>query len=88
MPAMSKTSQRQLDAANEAVDDMEPELRQLAGLVITLRFLGEADDSIEPLAISAIARAAGSTLDQIDDAWRRAMEALRKAAQSQPETRR
>jgi hypothetical protein len=77
MPAITKTSQRQLDAVSEAVDDMEPELRQLAGLVMTLRFLGEADDSIEPLAISAIALAAGSTLDQIDAARRRAMAALR-----------
>ena len=79
MPAKSKTNQRRLEAATEAVDDMEPELRQLAGLVMTLRYLGEADDSIEPLAISAIARSAGSTLDQNDDAWQRAIAALRNA---------
>jgi hypothetical protein len=80
MPAKNKTDERhQIDAATEAVDDMEPELRQLAGLVVTLRYLGEADDSIEPLAISAIARSAGNTLDQIDDAWRKATAALRNA---------
>lgn len=88
MPAMSKTSPRQLDAATDAVDDMEPELRQLAGLVLTLRLLGETDDSIEPLAISAIARAAGSTLDQIDDAWRRAIAALRIGRAISPEAQR
>lgn len=86
MPVTSKISQRQLEAATDAVDNMEPELRQLQGLVITLRFLGEAEELIEPLAISALARAAGSTLDQIDAARRRAMAALRKAEQCPPKT--
>lgn len=31
MPAMSKTSQRQLDAVTEPVDDMEPERRVVQG---------------------------------------------------------
>jgi hypothetical protein len=34
---------------------MEPELRQLASLVTALRYLGEADDAIEPIAISSLA---------------------------------
>jgi hypothetical protein len=37
---------------------MEPELRQLEGLLPALRLIGEAQDNIEPLAISAMARGA------------------------------
>ncbi len=67
-----------LETIVDTLDGMEPELRQLAGLVMTLRILGEADDSIEPLAISSIARSAGNTLDDIDRAWRDARADLRR----------
>ena len=66
-----------LETIVHTLDEMEPELRHLAGLVMALRILGEADDAIEPLAISSIARSAGSTLDDIDRAWRSAMAGLR-----------
>lgn len=67
------------ETAVEAIDGMEPELRQLTGLLVALRILGEADDAIEPIAISSLARSAGSTLDDIEQRWRRAIEALRSA---------
>ena len=62
-----------LEAATDAMDGMEPELRQLAGLLVALRVLGEADDAIEPVAISSLAKSAGSTLDDIEELWRTAI---------------
>jgi hypothetical protein len=47
-----------------ALDEMEPDLRHLEGLIAAFRILGEADDSIEPVAISSLAlcaRDAGGT---------------------------
>jgi hypothetical protein len=41
-----------------ALDEMEPELRHLGGLIAAFRILGEADDSIEPVAVSTLARCA------------------------------
>ncbi len=67
------------EMAVEAIDGMEPELRQLSGLLVALRVLGEADDGIEPVAISSLARSAGSTLDDIEELWRTAIGALRSA---------
>lgn len=67
------------ETAFEAIDGTEPELRQLTGLLVALRVLGEADDAIEPVAISSLARSAGSTLDDIEQLWRTAIEALRNA---------
>lgn len=77
----SKKSDRKPAAENvvEALDGMEPELRQLAGLVAALRYLGEADDVIEPVAISSLARSAGSALDDIEQLWRTAIGALRSS---------
>ncbi len=67
------------ETAVEAIDGMEPELRQLTGLLVALRVLGEADDAIEPVAISSLARSAGCTLDDIEQLWRTAIGALRSA---------
>lgn len=80
MPAKLKVRKpRHFETAVDAMDGIEPELRQLAGLVITLRILGEADDSIDPMAISSIARSAGDTLEEIDKSWRTAVATLRGA---------
>jgi hypothetical protein len=67
------------DTALHAIDGMEPELRQLTGLLIALRVLGEADDAIEPVAISSLARSAASALYDIEHLWRTAIRALRGA---------
>lgn len=67
------------ETAVEAIDGMEPQMRQLTGLLVALRVLGEGDDAIEPVAISSLARSAGSTLDDIEELWRTAIEALRSA---------
>ncbi|MBX3582968.1 MAG: hypothetical protein KF810_13835 [Rhizobiaceae bacterium] len=80
MPASLKFRKlRHVETAVDALDGMESELRQLAGLVVALRILGEAGDAIEPPAISSIARSAADTLDEIDKSWRQAIAALRGA---------
>jgi hypothetical protein len=79
MPNTRKSRSPGHDTAVESIDGMEPELRQLTGLLVALRVLGEADDTIEPVAISSLARSAGSTLDDIEQLWRTAIGALRSA---------
>jgi len=61
-----------------ALDDMEPHLRHLDGLVTAFRILGEADDSIEPVAVSSLARCVRETLEEIQRNWRTAIGALRE----------
>lgn len=65
------------DVVIGALDGIEPELRHLDGLITTLRILGEADDFIEPVAISSLARCARETLEEIERDWRTAIGALR-----------
>lgn len=65
-------------AALGALDDMEPYLRHLEGLITAFRILGEADDSIEPVAVSSLARCARETLEEIEQNWRIAIGALRE----------
>ncbi len=65
------------ESAVGALDEMEPELRHLDGLITALRILGEADDSIEPIAMSSLARCARESLEQIEQDWRTAIRALR-----------
>ncbi|WP_156465111.1 hypothetical protein [Mesorhizobium sp. Root552] len=64
--------------AYNALDAIEPNVRHLTGLVAALRILGEAGDSIEPTAISALARCASETLDEIERDWRSAIDILRR----------
>jgi hypothetical protein len=61
-----------------ALDEMEPDLRHLESLIAAFRILGEADDSIEPVAISSLARCARETLEELERNWRTAMGALRE----------
>ena len=78
MPATSKTTrQLDLEEALTALDRIEPELVQLSGLIMVLRALGEADDSIEPAALASVARSALASFEEIDSSWRAAMAALR-----------
>lgn len=61
-----------------ALDDIEPDLRHLCGLIATFRILGEADDPIEPVAISSLTRSAAETLEEIERNWRTAIGVLRE----------
>ena len=59
----------------DALDRMEPELHHLEGILTVLRTLGESQDSVEPVAISALARSGGDALSAVTDAWHAAFEA-------------
>jgi hypothetical protein len=61
-----------------ALDQMEPDLRHLDGLIAALRIMGEANDSIEPVAVSSLARCAQDTLEEIERNWRTAIGAMRE----------
>ncbi|MEP9389441.1 hypothetical protein [Mesorhizobium sp. KR9-304] len=61
-----------------ALDEMESDLRHLIGLIAAFRILGEADDSIEPVAVSSLARCAHETLEELERNWRTAIGALRE----------
>lgn len=50
--------------------EIEPELRQLDGLLSVLTLLGEAADSVEPVALSSLGLAARESFDTINTAWR------------------
>jgi len=65
-------------AALHLLDDIEPNVHHLSGLVVALRVLGEARDSVEPIAIAALARCAGETVDEIERKWRSALDIVRK----------
>jgi hypothetical protein len=54
------------------------DLRHLDGLITAFRILGEADDSIEPVAVSSLARCAQDTLEEIERNWRTAIGAMRE----------
>ena len=57
---------------------MEPELRQLEGRIFALRLIGQAEDHVEPLAISAIVRGASVWLGNLNKGWRIAIDSLRQ----------
>lgn len=61
-----------------ALDAIEPALRHLQGLIVAFRVLGEADDAMEPLAVSSLALSAAETLEVIQQNWRIAIESLRE----------
>jgi hypothetical protein len=62
----------------DAIHAMEPELRYLQGVVTVLTILGEAQDSVEPIALSSLARSGRQALESLSNSWRIAFEGLRK----------
>lgn len=61
-----------------ALDDMEQDLHHLEGLITTFQILGEAGDSIEPVAVSSLARCARETLEELEQNWQVAIGALQQ----------
>jgi hypothetical protein len=55
---------------------MEPELRQLEGVLALLTILGEAQDSIEPIALAALARSGRDAFDELEVSWRTIFEGV------------
>lgn len=67
------------DAALRGVlDQMEPDLKLLEGVVAVLRALSATDDAVEPMAIEAMAYLAGETVDRVSALWREASEQARQ----------
>ena len=58
--------------AARVLDEMEPELRQLDGLLTVLVLLGETSDSVQPIALSSLGRAARDAFETIDENWLKA----------------
>lgn len=58
------------DGFVDAVHRMEPELQHLAGVLATLRIFGEAGDSIEPVALAALARSMEGSVEELTICWR------------------
>lgn len=53
----------------DSVYRMEPELRQLEGVLATLRIFGEAQDSIEPAAPATLARSTEEAVVNMTECW-------------------
>lgn len=53
---------------------MEPELRFLEGLLVTLRSLGEARDQLEPIALAALSRCGDSAIQDLWGSWQELLE--------------
>ena len=72
--AKGRARKRRTDHTSEsfvdAVHRMEPELQHLAGVLATLRIFGEAGDSIEPVALAALARSMEGSVDELTVCWR------------------
>lgn len=62
----------------DLLDQMEPDLRLLEGTVSVLRVLSETSDSVEPVALEAIAHLAGESLERVTLQWHDACCALRE----------
>jgi hypothetical protein len=73
------------EGMTDAVYRMEPELRQMDGVLATLRIFGEAQDSIEPAALATLARSTEEAVVNMTECWRLIFEAVaagkRKPAQ-------
>jgi hypothetical protein len=54
---------------------MEPELRQIEGVLKLLSILGEAGDSVEPIALAALAHAGESACERLFALWQTGFEA-------------
>ncbi len=60
----------------ELLHRMEPQLRLLQGVVVVLRALSDTTDSIEPIALEALAHLAGEPVEQITACWRDALDTI------------
>ncbi len=80
MPSKTLQSSNSNDAAKAAakvaLHDVEPELRQLEGVLMVLTVLGEAQDSVEPIALAALARSGSEAFAEISKSWRTVFEAV------------
>lgn len=52
-----------------ALLDLEDDLQLLRGIFEVLTIIGDADDSVEPVAISVLARTGGDALQRVLHRW-------------------
>lgn len=64
-----------MDEVRIALFDMESELRQIEGALKLLAILSEAADSVEPIALAALARAGKSAFERLFALWQMGFEA-------------
>jgi hypothetical protein len=72
-----------IDDIRIALFDMEPELRQIDGVMKLLSILGEVGDSVEPTTLAVLARAGQTAFDQLSAQWRSGFEAFRDMGRRQ-----
>lgn len=67
---MARQRKAQPSPAYLALVEIEPELHHVRGLGAALTAMGETADSIEPIAISSVARSLNEAVEKIADALR------------------
>lgn len=74
-----KTGGRQDRTARlqELLYSMEPQLRLLQGAAVVLHALSETTDSVEPVALAALAHLIGEPVEQITTCWHEALDVAR-----------
>ena len=70
------TSKHDNTSLHDLLDHMEPDLKLLEGTVSILRSLSETSDAVEPIALEAMARLTGETVERITLRWREACDIL------------
>lgn len=61
----------------ELLHRMEPQLRLLQGAIVILHVLSETADSVEPVALAALAHLTEEPVEQITVCWREALNVAR-----------
>lgn len=56
---------------------MEPELKHLQGSIVILQALGSTTDSVEPIALAALAHSCDASFDRVLEGWRASLIAAR-----------
>lgn len=64
-----------IDGMRGVLLEMESELRQIEGVLTLMTILGEAEDSVEPVALAALARSGQTAFEQLSEQWRSGFEA-------------
>jgi hypothetical protein len=64
-------------AVRDYLLEIEPDLQHLQAVVTLLRVLGEAGDSIEPVALTGLAHLSGEALERVTSGWQAALNAVR-----------
>ena len=67
-----------IDEVRAAIFDIEPELRQIDGMLALLMILGESAEPVEPKALAALVRTGHAAFDELSQIWRHGLAAVKK----------